>query len=145
MGVETVDASRYDVTTHERWFRPPRSPTIVGNAVETIVWSSAARNMPSISAAKTVQSARPVRRPSSGTFPLLHCAVELRPRQRWMRQRGRCVGAEPVAEQCEITTPVVRRDPRRLLDHTARRPEDEREILLCEVAPKRALFMGPLD
>ena len=49
------------MTTHERWLRPPRSPTIVGSAVETIVWSSAARNMPSISAAKTVVSARPAR------------------------------------------------------------------------------------
>jgi hypothetical protein len=52
-GVEIVDASRYEVTTHDRWFSPPRSPTMVGRAVETIVWSSAARNMPSISAAKT--------------------------------------------------------------------------------------------
>ena len=48
------------MTTHERWSRPPRSPTIVGSAVETIVWSSAARNMPSISAPKTGTSARPV-------------------------------------------------------------------------------------
>ena len=65
-GVETVAASRYDVTTHERWLRPPRSPTIVGSAVETIVWSSAARNIPSISATNTVVSARPVSRPSVG-------------------------------------------------------------------------------
>src|SRR3989442_983612 len=59
MGVETVAASRYEVTTQERWLRPPRSPTIVGSAVETIVWSSAARNMPSISAPNTVLRARP--------------------------------------------------------------------------------------
>ena len=59
-GVETVEASRYEVTTHERWLRPPRSPTMVGKAVETIVWSRAARNMPSMSATKTVRSARPV-------------------------------------------------------------------------------------
>src|SRR6478672_4084564 len=48
-GVVTVDATRYAVTTHERWFRPPRSPTIVGSAVATIVWSSAASSMPSMS------------------------------------------------------------------------------------------------
>src|SRR4029078_1850058 len=42
-----------------------RSPTIVGSAVETIVWSSAARNMPSISAPKTVPSGARVSRPSS--------------------------------------------------------------------------------
>src|SRR4051795_3566635 len=64
-GVEAVVASRYDVTTHERWLRPPRSPTIVGSAVETIVWSSAARNIPSIRAPKTVHSGRPVSRPFS--------------------------------------------------------------------------------
>ena len=58
------------MTTHERWLRPPRSPTIVGSAVDTIVWSSAARNMPSMSATKTVASARPLRRASaSGGAP----------------------------------------------------------------------------
>ena len=31
---------------------PPRSPTIVGSAVETIVWSRAARSRTSISAAE---------------------------------------------------------------------------------------------
>ncbi len=56
IGVDTVDASRYAVTTHERWFSPPRSPTIVGSAVATIVWSSAARNMPSMSAAKIMRT-----------------------------------------------------------------------------------------
>jgi hypothetical protein len=65
MGVETVAASRYEVTTQERWLRPPRSPTIVGKAVETIVWSRAARNIPSINAPKTVHSARPANRPSA--------------------------------------------------------------------------------
>src|SRR5438445_746991 len=35
----------YDVTTHERWFSPPRSPTIVGSAVDTMVWSSAASTL----------------------------------------------------------------------------------------------------
>ncbi len=47
---------------------PPRSPTMVGSAMETIVWSSAARNMPSISAMNTVRSAAPVSVPSSSTF-----------------------------------------------------------------------------
>jgi hypothetical protein len=32
-GVETVDDSRYAVTTHVRWDAPCRSPTIVGSAV----------------------------------------------------------------------------------------------------------------
>ena len=41
------------MTTHERWFSPPRSPTIVGSAVATIVWSSAASSITSISPPKT--------------------------------------------------------------------------------------------
>ena len=49
---DDVDASRYAVTTHERCWIPPRSPTIVGSAVETIVWSSDASSRTSISAAK---------------------------------------------------------------------------------------------
>ena len=44
--VAIVSVSRYDVTTHDTWAPPPRSPTIVGSAVETIVWSSAASSMP---------------------------------------------------------------------------------------------------
>src|SRR5262245_20678709 len=51
-GPETVAVRRYAVTTQERWSSPPRSPTIVGSAVETIVWSSAARRRTSSSAPK---------------------------------------------------------------------------------------------
>src|SRR6478735_10505367 len=47
-----VAASRYAVTTHERCESPPRSPTIVGSAVETIVWSSAASSSTKSSAVK---------------------------------------------------------------------------------------------
>ncbi|HEX3268280.1 MAG TPA: hypothetical protein VHQ98_09895 [Gaiellaceae bacterium] len=36
-GPTTVEASRYAVTTQERCSIPPRSPTMVGSAVETIV------------------------------------------------------------------------------------------------------------
>jgi hypothetical protein len=36
-GVDTVEESRYAVTTHARCDPPCRSPTIVGSAVETIV------------------------------------------------------------------------------------------------------------
>ena len=35
--VMMVSASRYDVTTQDRWLAPPRSLTMVGNAVATIV------------------------------------------------------------------------------------------------------------
>ncbi len=36
-GVDAVDVNKYAVTTHDKWSKPPRSPTIVGNAVATIV------------------------------------------------------------------------------------------------------------
>ena len=51
-GVVIVDASRYAVTTHDSCAMPPRSPAIVGSAVETIVESSDASSITSISAPK---------------------------------------------------------------------------------------------
>src|SRR5438067_513610 len=56
MGPLTVDASRYAVTTHDRCWRPPRSPTIVGSAVDTIVWSSDASRITIISAPKNADA-----------------------------------------------------------------------------------------
>jgi hypothetical protein len=47
----TVLARRYAVITQEYCDRPPRSETIRGSAVATIVWSSAARNSATISPA----------------------------------------------------------------------------------------------
>ena len=41
-GTVTVEVSMYAVKTHEYCVMPPRSPTIRGSAVATIVWSSAA-------------------------------------------------------------------------------------------------------
>src|SRR3954471_13588218 len=52
MGIETVAPRRYAVTTHESWSIPPRSPTIVGSAVATIVWSSEASSIASSRPAK---------------------------------------------------------------------------------------------
>jgi hypothetical protein len=49
-GTTMVDVSRYAVTTHDRLLRPPSSPTIVGSAVDTMVWSSAASSITSSSA-----------------------------------------------------------------------------------------------
>jgi hypothetical protein len=55
-----VSASRYDVTTQDRWLAPPRSLTMVGSAVATIAWSRAASNMPSMIATTTAfRVARP--------------------------------------------------------------------------------------
>ena len=48
-GVDAVWVSRYAVTTHDKWFRPPSSLVIRGSAVPTMDWSRAARNIPAIS------------------------------------------------------------------------------------------------
>src|SRR3954470_366401 len=48
MGTEIVDIKRYDVTTHDSWRSPPRAPTIVGNAVATMVWSRDANSIPAM-------------------------------------------------------------------------------------------------
>src|SRR5882757_10863308 len=50
--VAMVSVSRYAVTTQDMWPPPPRSATIVGSAVATMVWSSAASSMPSAIVAK---------------------------------------------------------------------------------------------
>ncbi|MNT99283.1 hypothetical protein D3C72_2420960 [compost metagenome] len=40
-GMVAVEASTYAVTTHDRWAMPPRSSTMRGKAVATMLWSSA--------------------------------------------------------------------------------------------------------
>ncbi len=52
-GRVTVTASRYPEKSQEKTEKPPRSPTICGTAVETMVASSAARAIASIRAATT--------------------------------------------------------------------------------------------
>src|SRR3954453_6801626 len=62
--------------------RPPSSPTIVGSAVDTIVWSSDASSITSISAPRTTLS-RGASRSAVSTVvagsdtPLLHDAVDV--------------------------------------------------------------------
>jgi len=54
--VLTVVVNRYAVTTHDRFCTSPSSPTIVGSAVDTIVWSSAASSIPAISPLNTTMT-----------------------------------------------------------------------------------------
>src|SRR3954447_24264182 len=56
-----VVASRYAVFIQAMCETPPRSPTIVGIAVETMVWSRAAMSMPASSAEKMMLIRRRVR------------------------------------------------------------------------------------
>ena len=48
-GTVTVEPSMYAVKTHVYCVIPPRSETTFGNAVATIVWSSAAKSSATIS------------------------------------------------------------------------------------------------
>src|SRR3954451_21839772 len=56
-----VLASRYAVVTQAMCDTPPRSPTMVGIAVETIVWSRLDTSIPASSAAKMTLMRRRVR------------------------------------------------------------------------------------
>jgi hypothetical protein len=55
IGVVTVEANMYAVTTQDRWAAPPRSRTMVGSAVDTMVWSKEASSIASISPLKIDQ------------------------------------------------------------------------------------------
>ena len=57
-GVDAVEARMYAVTTQEMCDRPCRSPAMVGSAVATMVWSSAASSRPSSSAPMITSSRR---------------------------------------------------------------------------------------
>ncbi len=57
-GVVTALASRYAVTTQESSFSALKSLAIFGSAVETMVWSSAARSMVSMRAPIMTQRLR---------------------------------------------------------------------------------------
>lgn len=72
--VMIVSASRYDVTTQDRCPAPPRSPTMVGSAVPTMVWSSAASSIPSSTAPKTALT-RPRLRAGGTAAPGVTSAV----------------------------------------------------------------------
>ena len=86
--VAIVSASRYDDTTQVRWSAPPRSPTIVGSAVDTIVWSSAASSIPS----STVTKTRFIRRRSMATSGIGAGAASIATRQVWPYQGSESTG-----------------------------------------------------
>ena len=64
-GVVTVEASTYAVTTQDRWVTPPRSPTILGSAVETTSWSSMASMIASSSPGRMISTSRRTPVPSA--------------------------------------------------------------------------------
>src|SRR3954469_25612321 len=75
--VPTVSASRYPVTTQDMCPAPPRSATIVGRAVATIVWSSAASSMPSTIALKMTFICRRLRAAGARTPPVLTAVLAM--------------------------------------------------------------------
>src|SRR3954471_12349534 len=92
-----VVASRYAVVIHAMCETPPRSPTMVGIAVETMVWSRAAISMPASSAAKIVLIRRRVSTIGGAAASVIGACTEVssgsacgwpRPRARRERARG---------------------------------------------------------
>ena len=57
-GVAAVEVSRYAVTTQDSLSSPPSSEVILGSATPTMLWSSAARNMPAIRPLMTTRICR---------------------------------------------------------------------------------------
>src|SRR5262249_44396823 len=83
------------VTTQERWASPPSSPTIVGNAVDTMVWSSAAKRSARNSAPNTARSevalcgpAIAIGSPTCHAVRGLRRLTQLFPLRRRWRRRG---------------------------------------------------------
>src|SRR5882757_1685083 len=74
MGVEAAVARVYAVTTHDRRSSPPSSPTIVGIAVPTIMLSSMASIIATISANRTTRTLRGCFS-GSATTPVLSAIV----------------------------------------------------------------------
>src|SRR3954464_8273679 len=104
-GIVTVAASRYAVTTHERRSMPPSSPTIVGSAVETIVWSSDASSITSIRPLTTTRMRRRsvARAVIAQVLPLLRLACRavqpaLEPRPQRLHVAGGDVAAVAIDE-----------------------------------------------
>ena len=145
--------------------RPPRSPTIVGSAVETIVWSSDASRRTSISAAEDQPD--PLRRlrcgrrgrahdPRAGrpvaglcVEPLFsataHRFGELLVVERGLALRSRAFRAETVEKPVQMAPPGRGGDLGRRVDHRGEGPEHEREIGNVEVGSQDTLCVSPPD
>src|SRR6478735_447056 len=125
-GVTIVCASRYAVTTHEMWSKPPRSPTIVGRAVETIVLSSAASSITSTRPAKTTYRWRdPASSTASAPDSGIACGASTGPSYADTRGRAGAALAAPA-----LTALFVRdlgRDVGRNIE----------DLLLGQLAPER--------
>src|ERR1700759_254189 len=66
-----VVARMYAVVIHTWFSTPPRSPTMVGMAVETIVWSRLLSSIPAISALKMIQMRRLVSSSGAGAMAVM--------------------------------------------------------------------------
>ena len=139
------------MTTHERCWIPPRSPTIVGSAVETIVWSSAASSRTRTSAEKITRMRRCCSVMRRRPFPVVAVAqrldrgLELRLGERPCHLRRRGSGPHPVEQDPQVTPPGVWSDLGGRLEDRRERPHRDREIGDREVVAQRPLLAGAVD
>ncbi|GAA2463711.1 hypothetical protein GCM10010289_57170 [Streptomyces violascens] len=70
------------MTTHDMWAAPPRSETIVGSAVPTMVWSSAASSIPSMIVPNTMFRCRTSSTGGADTGAVSLAVVTLAPSHR---------------------------------------------------------------
>ena len=85
------------MTTHDRCEIPPRSPTIVGSAVETIVWSREASSRTSISAPKIRRRRGAPALASSPLAPSADSPVVIAPSSGYWGEPASCACAEAAA------------------------------------------------
>src|SRR5690349_20092775 len=100
-----VVARMYAVVIHTWCETPPSSPTIVGMAVDTIVWSRLDSSMPAIRAEKMIQMRRCVSRNGASPPGLAvgTVAVVIRVLLSMWSACQRCLRAEEVARRADAS------------------------------------------
>src|SRR5580692_3610811 len=121
-GVDTVEASRYAVITHDRCDNPCRSPAIVGSAVATIVWSSAASNIPS-SNAPMITSTRRCAKTGGGPPPATPAPDPAVTGSSPRLQRRSSTPPRRALQHLTMIKPIVTRPPAPPASGQARRPD----------------------
>lgn len=105
--VDTVSVSRYAVTTHDMGAAPPRSDTIVGDAVSTIVRSRAVGSVPGLIVTKS--TLRSVSRRADAPLRAYRCPERAVAGPAWSPRNRGAHSSASTARPSRSTTPASRR------------------------------------